>query len=55
MNDTWESLRISESEDYQEKCKCGDCGKSFDFGSEGDNEQYCLRCVTISAPKYDDY
>lgn len=27
------------------KCRCGDCGKVFDRGTEGDNELYCLRCV----------
>ena len=26
------------------KCQCGDCGKEFNLGDEGDNERFCLRC-----------
>ena len=26
------------------KCECTECGKVFPRGSEGDNEQLCLRC-----------
>lgn len=25
-------------------CECADCGKRFNFGDEGDNEEFCLRC-----------
>lgn len=30
------------------RCKCRDCGKYFSRGTEGDNEEYCLRCERIS-------
>lgn len=29
-------------------CKCQDCGKEFNKGTEGDNEKFCLRCERIS-------
>lgn len=29
-------------------CKCEDCGKSFEYGTEGDNELFCLRCEHLS-------
>jgi hypothetical protein len=28
-------------------CVCGDCGRKFFKGDEGDNEEYCLRCCHI--------
>lgn len=33
---------------FEKTCRCVDCGKQFDFGDEGDNETYCLRCQYIS-------
>jgi hypothetical protein len=27
---------------------CGDCGKRFRRGDEGDNEKFCLRCERIA-------
>jgi hypothetical protein len=30
------------------KCQCQDCGKFFNFGEEGDNEKFCLRCEHIA-------
>ncbi len=27
------------------KCKCQDCGKEFRHGEQGDNDEYCLRCI----------
>lgn len=29
-------------------CTCGDCGKEFYYGDEGDNDQFCLRCEHLS-------
>jgi len=29
------------------QCTCQDCGKTFEFGDEGDNERFCLRCEAI--------
>ena len=29
-------------------CKCLDCGKLFNKGDEGDNENFCLRCEAIA-------
>ncbi len=29
------------------KCECGDCGKQFLRGEQGDNERFCLRCERI--------
>jgi acetyl-CoA carboxylase beta subunit len=49
-------------DDNQErvKCQCGDCGKKFYKGDEGDNEQFCLRCERESVlnrayPASDDF
>lgn len=28
----------------REQCQCGDCGKRFRKGDEGDNTEFCLRC-----------
>jgi hypothetical protein len=30
-------------------CICGDCGRGFMKGEQGDNEEYCLRCQHQSA------
>jgi hypothetical protein len=43
------------------KCKCQDCGKSFNKGDEGDNEEYCLKCErqsltrNMSQEDYEDF
>lgn len=29
-------------------CTCGDCGREFRYGSEGDNEKFCLKCEHLS-------
>lgn len=31
------------------KCECKECGKPFNKGDEGDNEEYCLRCEYLSS------
>jgi len=42
------------------KCKCRECGKTFERGEEGDNEKLCLRCERelliseMSEEEYDD-
>ena len=33
--ETWLNNRI---------CTCRDCGKEFEWGTEGDNEKFCLKC-----------
>lgn len=41
------SFRPGESaqkEGHMNKCECRDCGKVFNKGDEGDNEEFCLRC-----------
>ena len=30
------------------KCRCEDCGKTFNRGDEGDNERFCLRCERVA-------
>jgi hypothetical protein len=35
------------------ECTCGDCGKKFDKGDEGDNEEFCLRCEALSMIEID--
>lgn len=45
----------------RQKCKCGDCGREFFKGDEGDNEEFCLRCERQSVTRdmddidYDDF
>lgn len=36
------------------KCKCQDCGKTFNKGDEGDNEKFCLRCEHLSMLEAED-
>lgn len=36
------------------KCTCQDCGKTFYYGDEGDNEKVCLRCEAIFMIKVDE-
>lgn len=36
------------------QCVCNDCGKKFEFGDEGDNERFCLRCEAIFTISVDD-
>lgn len=36
------------------KCVCRDCGKKFNKGDEGDNEQFCLRCEHLSVASRED-
>lgn len=31
---------------HKKECICRDCGKKFNFGDEGDNEKFCLRCTS---------
>ena len=54
MNDTWQNLRITEDENYDSSCTCSDCGKVFQFGNEGDNENICLRCEAIFVASIND-
>ena len=35
------------------KCVCKDCGKQFNKGDEGDNEEVCLRCEAIFIAEID--
>lgn len=35
------------------QCTCKDCGKVFEFGDEGDNEKFCLRCEAVFMVKVD--
>lgn len=30
-------------------CTCRSCGTDFRFGTQEDNEEYCLRCEAIDA------
>lgn len=30
------------------ECVCVDCNKSFMYGDEGDNEDFCLRCQYLA-------
>lgn len=36
-------------------CKCKDCGREFIFGTEGDNEDFCLKCCYLDLTSRDDY
>lgn len=29
-------------------CICQDCGRKFVYGTEADNEKYCLRCEHLA-------
>ncbi len=31
------------------RCTCKDCGRTFLKGTQGDNEEFCLRCEAIAA------
>lgn len=53
-----------EDDDHEPRpklCICGDCGRGFMKGEQGDNEEYCLRCERQSVTRgmtddeYDDF
>lgn len=45
----------AQMERIDRKCRCRSCGRSFDRGTEGDNETICLRCERIEFISRDDY
>lgn len=37
------------------KCKCSECGKTWNKGEQEDNETICLRCEHLSSIPENDY
>lgn len=58
---SFSEVQEEDTEESSDKCICGDCGKIFKRGTEGDNEKFCLRCERQSLTEgmdeldYDDF